>query len=588
MIGKQSIFFPVRRSWYLLAYSVWMSAAPISVELRLTDQRGTPVATAVVGEVYHLETCIKGGPTRNRIVRPVVPGLRQEQIRASYERSQSSWTNGVSTSSISYLVDVVWDAPGEVVLGPVIVDADGTPYHSQKMVVRIVDEGVMVRGPARTGAKHTFAQWEVDKTDPYVGEGVVCRLCLYTNDDIELESSSQFQPKNYDMTIASQARWEQRVRDGVSYRVAVWEGILYPLVSGDIWLPPMLLTYRSQEGQQTFLGFIFAQGGVLEKVRAAAHKLSAKALPPSDKTIAGVGVIKNSAWQTTHTTVRQGEAFTITRTTSGAFNPQQLKLGLPLHDEKIRIYPSGTTVTGTYPNLQVSEAYVVQALQEGPLEIGPETHWFFNPQRALYEGITTAPIMFTVIPGVVASEDVHKGGSSSRMPSDAVKTDRTTTSSAFVSFFLSLLHIFWYQMPLIWFVLLLMLPCFLLFLQVHLHRLAKRMHREYRVWRAQRSLIMVCKSVINSGNGKYLYGAFVSFLKETMSYDESMQVEDATSRWLEQRGVHDKELEAWRRLCAAVKQSSYAPESDSNGVRVTAEQVAAWVPRVGAKAKVTV
>jgi len=593
MIGSRMLS---RLGFWLVTLCFFVSCSEAAqLQLRLLDADGSTPPVVLTDTLYHVEVKLKADKFEQQPERPSIPGLDPDVVRATADRREMSWINGKQSNALVWLFDVIWRQPGEVHLGPVIMRVDGNSVASNSLDVSVDRVSTYAGKAAKHGLSYagqgqTYAAWEPLKTDCYVGEGIPCRLSFYTTDEsVAIEGISQFQPQQqYDLTLKQQTSPEHETKKGVTYYVARWEGMLYPKAPGELVLPQMAIVYRStRQAASSFMGmFSFFMPTQAYQVVVPSVTLRSKPLPPTNKKIAGVGQIKTIMWKAAQTKAPQGEAFVVTRLMTGNFDPATVALELPAVTDGLKIYKSGTTTEGSYPDVSLSDEFVVQGIKPGRGEIAAQTYWFFNPERLAYESVTTAPVALEIAPAIVPVAKKDTDTTVTTTVTDGILTTshgQSVTASNYLDRekFSSLIF---YRVPFWLFIVLFLLPFLILAIKDLCMRWYARLYFLGNLWRVKRRFLREVKAAAAAGDGKQLHGAFVRFVMAVIPCKED-SLQESVRRWLERQGSSAEVVAEWNELYETLQLQAYAPIVDREQVNVVAPQLAFWASEIINKAR---
>jgi len=327
---------------------------------------------------------------------------------------------------------------GKFVLGPATLEYKGKVYTSNSVEIEVVKrtpfEGNVdpdaERGKRIDINKRIFVELATDKKEAYIYEQIVQSFKLFFQrglpiDDLDYVAAST---KSFLAEKLGEERRYEEVRDGILYNVIELRTALFPLVSGNIEIPPAKFNCNIIIRQQGYSNSIFdeftGRGGQKYPVERSTNpiKLKIKPLPELDKPDNFAGTVGRFTMDVLAkpTEVKVGDPITLTINIRGEGNIQTIgEPVLALGDEKdFKIYPAetDTTITDRGDGIRGEKLFskVVEPQHED-IDIIPAISFsYFDPELERYMTITHNPIPIVVehseveIPIRLSLEDAEK------------------------------------------------------------------------------------------------------------------------------------------------------------------------------------
>ena len=323
-------------------------------------------------------------------------------------------------------------------LGPATLEYKGKVYTSNSVKIEVVKrtpfEGDVDADTERSKRidinKRIFVELETDKKEAYIYEQIVESFKLFFQkglpiDDLDYVAAST---KSFLAEKLGEERRYEEVRDGILYNVIELRTALFPLVSGNIEIPPAKFNCNIVIRQQGYRSSIFdefsGRGGQKYPVERSTDsvKLKIKPLPESDKPDNFAGTVGRFTMDVLAkpTEVKVGDPITLSINIRGKGNIQTI--GEPVlapGDEKdFKIYPAetDTTITDRGDGIKGEKLFskVVEPQHEDIDMIPAISFSYFDPELEKYMTITHNPIPIVVehseveIPIRFSLEDAEK------------------------------------------------------------------------------------------------------------------------------------------------------------------------------------
>ena len=242
--------------------------------------------------------------------------------------SSSSWTNGKSSKTIQWTVNVMPKKTGSLVIPSVKFGND----VSQPSTILVTENAP---GKAVNNDEDLFIEVEATPLNPFIQSQVFYTLRLYTKVDISQARLNE--PELADAVIerlGEDSNFNTQV-NGVNYSVTERKYVIFPQKSGQLIIKPLVLTAEVlTNGNPNFNSFFNSQMTKTKRVESKAITLDVKPVPAS---------FNGKHWLS-------AEELVLKQEWSGDF--QQMKVGEPL-TRTLTLLAKGTTV-GQLPELNTT------------------------------------------------------------------------------------------------------------------------------------------------------------------------------------------------------------------------------------------
>jgi len=397
------------------------------IQLRIVSEQGRPIQRIPVGAPCMLEVIIPGSVTIQK--RPVIAGIDRSQIIREQESMQMYIRNGVTMQerTISYLVS--FPEVGTVHIGPARVETSQGELVSSPVTLEVQETS-----PQQT--PQVRAELQLAKTSAYISEAIPYTIKFYYSEDaVGRVGLQQFYVADCKIVQSDAVCKNTFEKNNVHYTSLEWSGIIYPQKAGRITIPRIYFEYTesaSHAQQHQWAQFMHVMGGFFSRKQQNTEPvtLHVQQLPTTTEQVVGVGTIADVAMTCSSTALTQGESLTCQVRIEGAFDPDALQVPPLQVPDTVRVYPSQTQSSGTYPHTTKTYEYIVQALDAGSLEIPAQRYCFFDPQSERYTFFTTAPHKLYVIPAVHAPEELTQDSEKSEDPEVLAQTATGTAEQS--------------------------------------------------------------------------------------------------------------------------------------------------------------
>jgi hypothetical protein len=354
--------------------------------------------------------------------------------------TQTSIVNNVVSIFRGFTYSFSPTETGKFELGPASLEYKGKVYTSNIVKIEVVKrtpfEGGVDVDPDKERSKRIdinkriFIELTTDKKEAYIYEQIIKSFKLFfqkglpiDNLDYEAASTRSFLAEK----LGEERRYEE-VRDGILYNVIELRTALFPLVSGNIEIPPAKFKCDIIIRQQRYSNSIFdeftSRGRQKYPIERSTDsiKLKIKSLPELDKPENFAGTVGKFTMDVLAkpTKVKVGDPITLSINIRGKGNIQTI--GEPVlasGDEKdFKIYPAetDTTITDRGDGIRGEKLFnkVVEPQHEDIDFIPAISFSYFDPELERYKTITHNPIPIVVehsdleIPIRFSLEDAEK------------------------------------------------------------------------------------------------------------------------------------------------------------------------------------
>lgn len=536
-----------------------LSCAGIS--LRLTDRTGNPLKEVVAGESFNIEIAASG-PMRDFQLDEL-----NEGIVLTGQRTQSSqFVNGVVTTK--YAFGARADKMGEFTIGPAQAEVGGVKEKSDPVTLKVVAE----KDNAKKNVNEVLFRLSSSKKKIMVGEQVTGSIRFYScNSEITPDQFIQSDLSAFALSPMTEPTYGKETIDGVEYSYLEITWHMSAKKPGPITIPAWCAHYSMPMLQDAFGPFRFMQSLQRQQKRIYSNALNIEVapLPVYDGTVHAVGSFDDFAIHATSKVAKAGDANVIRLDVIGdgtfeGYEALQLA-GIP---EGLKSYESkqytSETASGAH---QTSYEFIVQGLKPGEWEIPAQEFTYFDVNRKEYKTHKTQPLTIAVLAqpelntGIVTppAADVEQ----------QAKPDVTDPSGLRMSVSGSWNPQSFKELPLTWFIVLLVLPLGVVSIQKGRHWYdAYRMNSEP-LARKKNAHARAYKAVADVEQRKAYHELYPIFVELFASRTESSIPEcsdDAITSYLRQRGMSEDEVGAWQRFFTDIMRLAYAGAGQQNKV----------------------
>ena len=413
------------------------------------------------------------------------PNIKGFEVLMGPSRStQYSNYNGVVTNSITFTYILMADKEGEYTIPGASIVADGNPYVSNSVKIKVLppdqstnqgnNSGAASRNQASNGQisnKELFITATASKTNVYEQEAFLLTYKIYTQVNLTGLSGDMPDLKGFhtqEVELPRQKQWKLEHYNGRNYNTTVYsQYVLFPQQSGKLEIPSITFEGVVTEIVPSNDPFDFFNGGsrrdIKKNIVTPKLSINVKELPDDKPTnfSGGVGVFTMSS-SISNQELKTNDAVTIKLVISGSGNmkliktpdvafPQDFEIYDPKVDNKFTLTSEGLTGNKVIEYLAIPR-------HAGEFTIPPIEFSFFNIKTQKYQTIQTEAYTLKVAKGegnsdqVVANftskEDLKVLGKDIRY----IKTGNTQLKPKDDYFYGTIIYWLWYLIPLLLFI----------------------------------------------------------------------------------------------------------------------------------------
>ena len=413
------------------------------------------------------------------------PNIKGFEVLMGPSRStQYSNYNGVVTNSITFTYILMADKEGEYTIPGASIVADGNPYVSNSVKIKVLppdqstnqgnNSGAASRNQASNGQisnKELFITATASKTNVYEQEAFLLTYKIYTQVNLTGLDGDMPDLKGFhtqEVELPRQKQWKLEHYNGRNYNTTVYsQYVLFPQQSGKLEIPSITFEGVVTEIVPSNDPFDFFNGGsrrdIKKNIVTPKLSINVKELPDDKPTnfSGGVGVFTMSS-SISNQELKTNDAVTIKLVISGSGNmkliktpdvafPQDFEIYDPKVDNKFTLTSEGLTGNKVIEYLAIPR-------HAGEFTIPPIEFTFFNIKTQKYQTIQTEAYTLKVAKGegnadqVVANftskEDLKVIGKDIRY----IKIGNTKLNPKDNYFYGTIVYWLWYLIPLLLFI----------------------------------------------------------------------------------------------------------------------------------------
>ncbi len=391
----------------MLAGTLVVQGARISLHVR--PMRGTEI---IVGTPFYVELKLEGEAKLS--AEPQIQGFDRLQKLDQRSSTQITVMNGVQQQQQSRVYTMLASEAGAYTVGPAQVTTSAGPLEAAAVTFTVAAEEKMAT-PSNAGTSSRVSRlaapqlsWMVPQKKIFVGERVPYRIrCVYTDQAMHGFGLSAVQIPGCRVTPHDGV---VQSKDGDAF-IVEWTGTFVPQQPGTLTLPALPFVYHVSAPEDENSGSLFSMmnrfmGLGSERLikHVKSEPLIVHPLPPTNLSVAGVGVLIRCEATIDSTTVAVGESLTYRLELEGSFDADAIKLPELAVPVGTKVYPSkkNSQKIARDQDTLVAE-YLIHCLTPGSVTIGPQQITFFDSIAERYITKTTAPQQITVT-GTVAQQ----------------------------------------------------------------------------------------------------------------------------------------------------------------------------------------
>jgi hypothetical protein len=327
------------------------------------------------------------------------PLHRDFSIYDTRQNSQRSIINGSYSSSTQWFITLIPKRAGKLMIPPITVGSDLT--NAIAMTVTKASEA-----PLGETKQELFLDASSDVTQAYVGAQIIFTVKLYYSVNIGSGSSlSDPEPDNAQTKKIAETNY-QSIVNGVAYNVIERKYAIYPTITGNLEIPPVLLNAVVTDGRSVSL-FGSSRGQSRRIIRRTPSvNISIKELPQIAKdndAIAAQSLKLHQQWSGDINKIKVGDSITrnILIIAEGAYAAQLPPLlmsnqdGLKLYSDQPQINDkdSEAGIIG-----QRQESIAIVATKAGRYTLPEVSAYWFDTKTKKLKKASLAAVTFTVAP----------------------------------------------------------------------------------------------------------------------------------------------------------------------------------------------
>jgi len=339
--------------------------------------------------------------------------------------SSTQIINGKVTHNTSYTYTYYLQAveEGKFTIPPAQFTVRNKTYYSDTIRIEVLSDGAAQggntapgvpgqqppqSGTADTGGEEISISLILNKREPYIGEGILATVKLYTRTDLSGISEIKYPSFNgfikTDIETPPLTSLTRENINGTTYGTGVIQQfILYPQIAGEITIDPVQITVlvRQRSGMSDpFFGDFFSTFQTVQKpVASRSARINVKPLP-GNKPVDFSGVVGKMSLTASldHDSVNVNDAVSLKLIMSGTGNLRlaeapRLKLSPDIEAYEPRITENLKNTSEGTTGQKVFEFPLIPR-HHGDFVIPPVTCSFFNTSTGKYEQLTTREFRF--------------------------------------------------------------------------------------------------------------------------------------------------------------------------------------------------
>lgn len=310
----------------LLSGSVLAEAASIQVQLK--------PAQPSLDEAFQLVFSASGNTDGTPDFSPLDKDF---EILSQSQSSQSSWVNGKSSQTISWILNVMARRAGQLTVPEI-------EFGKDRSIAKQIE--VKQQAAAAGSRPDLFLEVTVDSKTPYVQTQVIYTWRIYTRVNLSGANLSEPSLENALVVGLGDNRQYQKKLDGVDYQVIEGQYAIFPQQTGKLIIPPLALTAevlssQQQPGTSRFFNF---QRSNTRRVKSGSITLQVQDVPKAfdqGQWLAASQLELSQSWSNENLQIKVGEP--LTRTLSlkavGVPKSQLPEISMSLNDANLKLYP---------------------------------------------------------------------------------------------------------------------------------------------------------------------------------------------------------------------------------------------------------
>lgn len=345
--------------------------------------------TVSIGDTILAQVIVKGA---RQTEPPELHNMNGFDVSPSGRSNRVNIVNGVVDSETIFSFRLIPKHPGAWVIGPAVTTVSGNTFRSGQ-VKMIVQSGSMGTLGGTPGAPQTpgvpqapqpekrnfYITADVDNLRPYIGEQIVYTFRLYNRANLARAEMKLPDFAGFLKEELGKQRAYNEVINGVTWHVAEIKYALFPLLGGEMTIPPAVL----------MVDVIVA--GRAERVTVPSQSISllVSRTPSAGKPQEYSGLVGHVTLvsSVSKRTIRAGESTTLTLTVQGDANIRDFQWVMPKQTE-FNVYDDKPTFEIASDTRHVTGTKVLKKalvpVKGGEIEIPKITVAYFDPNKKAY------------------------------------------------------------------------------------------------------------------------------------------------------------------------------------------------------------
>ncbi len=368
-----------------------------------------PADGCLVGESCEISVLVEGSRSAEEPQIQVPPGLELSYRGAATSMSYISGQG--SNSSMTFTYELLASRAGQFVIGPAIVNIDGSVFEIQARTLRVLENGA-----AKTEDRYFFVEATATPNAAYTGQQVVYSFRFYNRARI---NNAEYKAPSFDKfwkeDMGKQKEYRQE-RDGFQWDVVEINYALFPTSSGELVVDSAELTVNAivQSRRQNHSIFGDFMGGEIKKIKLATKPTLIKVinLPPIPAGFEKTALIGNFNAQASlsKSEGKVGDSITLTVVLEGTGNIWDSKL-VNIDMPQIKAYADKPTLATKLDanGLQGRRVFKFALVpkQAGTISIAPISFSYFDPKENAYKKASTQALTIEVSPADEEDKITH-------------------------------------------------------------------------------------------------------------------------------------------------------------------------------------
>lgn len=530
-----------------------ISLSCAAISLRVTDHRGAPLKEVVAGESFYIEI-VATGPMKDF----QLDELNSAIVLTGTQTKSSQFVNGVVTTKYGFGARA--DKIGEYSIGPARAEVSGVKETSDAVTLKVVAE----KESSRKNVNEVLFRLNVSKKKIMVGEQVTGSIRFYScNNEITPDQFIQSDLSGFALSPMTEPSYGKEMIDDTeySYLEITWQ--MSAKKPGSIIIPAWCAHYSMPMLQDNFGPFRFMQSLQRQQKRIYSNALTIDVtpLPSYDGSVHGVGTFDDFSIHATSRIAKAGDANVIRLDVVGEGTFEGCEpIQLSRIPEGLKTYESKQYVSQQANGaLQTSYEFIVQGLKPGEWEIPAQEFTYFDVNRKEYRTHKTQPLIITVLAQPELNTDI--------VTPPAAEIDQkkdleiTDPSGLRMSVSGSWNPQSFKELPITWFILLLVLPFGLVGMQKGRGWYDAYQSNREPFSRKKNAHARAYKAVSDVEKRKAYHELYPIFVELFASRTDSSIPEcsdDAIITVLRQRGMSEDDVAAWQRFFTDIMRLAYA------------------------------